>query len=80
MNKFLTLNGLLDTLLEYKEHYGGNIPVLLADGDSPNAMATVSGVFVVDLYNDDETESQTTILITNLVQEKLIEKSGWNLE
>lgn len=78
--KFLTLNGLISMLETYKDIYGGNIPVLLADGDSPNSITTVEGVYVVDMFDDNTDEKQTIVLLSNLDQDGLMNASGWDFD
>ena len=78
MDKYITLNGLLNMLQKYKDIYGGNIPVLLSDGDSPNALTTLEGVYVVDMTEQNTGETQTIVLLSNLDQDQLTEHSGWD--
>lgn len=80
MDRYLTLNGLIDDLLEYKKLYGGNIPVLLSDGDSPSALTTVANTFVVDIHDEKRGETQTVVLLTNMEQDELLDISGWSIE
>lgn len=78
--QYITLNGLLDMLHKYKDIYGGNVPVLLSDGDSPNALTTLEGVYVIDMLDDNTDEKQTIVLLSNLNQDELMEESGWEFD
>lgn len=78
--KFMTLSGLISILEKYKDIYGGNIPVLLADGDSPNALTTLEGAYVVDMLDDNTNDRQTIVLLSNLNQDELMDTSGWEFE
>lgn len=78
--EFLTLNGLISMLQNYKKEYGGNIPVLLADGDSPNSMTSVVDTFVIDIMDTRTDEAQTIVLLTNMTQEQLLGESDLNFD
>ena len=39
--KYITLDRLMDILQSYKDNFGGNIPILLSDKDSPNSLTNL---------------------------------------
>ena len=67
--KFVILKGLIEQLQEFEKKYSGNLPVLLADKDSPNVICPVVDSFVIDIVNKSTEESQKKVLISNLVND-----------
>ena len=51
MIKYITLDRLLDILQSYKDNFGGNIPILLSDKDSPNSLTNLVGAYVIDIMD-----------------------------
>ena len=73
MGTHMTLDYLIDTLQNCKATYGGNTPVLLSDGYSPNTMTKIEGVYIINMTECATDEKQTIILLTNLIgKEKTI--------
>ena len=55
MIKYITLDRLLDILRSYKDNFGGNIPILLSDKDSPNPLTNLVGAYVIDIMDSEPT-------------------------
>ena len=67
--KFVILKGLIEQLQGFEKKYGGNLPVSLADTDSPTVMCPVVDSFVMDIVDKSTEESQRMVLISNLVDD-----------
>ena len=75
--KFITLDRLIDILQSYKNNFGGNIPILLSDKDSPNSLTNLVGVYVIDIMDNKTDESQEVILLCNMEEEELVNDPGF---
>ena len=67
--RYLTLKAFVEQMQRFEEIYGGDIPVLLADKDSPNVMCPVIDSFVIDIVDEETSESQRIVLVSNLVDD-----------
>ena len=75
--KFITLDRLIDILQSYKNNFGGNIPILLSDKDSPNSLTNLVGAYVIDIMDNKTSESQEVILLCNMEEEELANDPGF---
>lgn len=75
--KFITLDKLVDILQSYKENFGGNIPILLSDKDSPNSLTNLVGAYVIDIMDKETDESQEVILLCNMEEDELVNDDGF---
>ena len=71
MIKYITLDRLMDILQSYKDNFGGNIPILLSDKDSPNSLTNLVGAYVIDIMDPETDESQEVILLCNMEEDEL---------
>ena len=71
MIKYITLEKLLDILQSYKENFGGNIPVLLSDKNSPDSLTNLIGAYAIDIVDQETDESQEVILLCNMEEDEL---------
>ena len=55
--KFITLDRLIEILQDYQENFGGNIPILLSDKDSPNPLTNLVGAYIIDIMDPETDES-----------------------
>ena len=78
MNKYITLDRLMDILQSYKDNFGGNIPILLSDKDSPNSLTNLVGAYVIDIMDPETDESQEVILLCNMEEDELVNDSGFD--
>ena len=78
MIKYIALEKLLDILQSYKENFGGNIPVLLSDKNSPNSLTNLVGTYVIDIMDPKTDESQEVILLCNMEEDELVNDSGFD--
>lgn len=78
MIKYITLDKLIDILQTYKDNFGGNIPILLSDKDSPNALTNLVGAFVIDIMDPETDESQEVILLSNMEEDELVNDAGFD--
>ena len=78
MIKYITLEKLLDILQSYKENFGGNIPVLLSDKNSPDSLTNLVGAYVIDIMDPETDESQEVILLCNMEEDELVNDSGFD--
>ena len=78
--KYITLDRLLDILQSYKDNFGGNIPILLSDKDSPNSLTNLVGAYVIDIMDPETDESQEVILLCNMEEDELVNDSGFDFE
>lgn len=78
--KYITLDRLLDILQSYKDNFGGNIPILLSDKDSPNSLTNLVGAYVIDIVDQETDESQEVILLCNMEEDELVNDSGFDFE
>lgn len=78
MIKYITLDRLIDILQSYKDNFGGNIPILLSDKDSPNALTNLVGAFVIDIMDPETDESQEVILLSNMEEDELVNDAGFD--
>ena len=78
--KYITLERLMDILQSYKDNFGGNIPILLSDKDSPNSLTNLVGAYVIDIMDPETDESQEVILLCNMEEDELVNDSGFDFE
>ena len=78
MNKYITLDRLMDILQSYKDNFGGNIPILLSDKNSPNSLTNLVGAYVIDIMDPETDESQEVILLCNMEKDELVNDSGFD--
>ena len=76
--KYITLDRLLDILQSYKDNFGGNIPILLSDKDSPNSLTNLVGAYVIDIMDPKTDESQEVILLCNMEEDELTSDPGFD--
>lgn len=76
--KYITLDRLLDILQSYKDNFGGNIPILLSDKDSPNSLTNLVGAYVIDIMDSETDESQEVILLCNMEEDELTSDPGFD--
>lgn len=76
--KYITLDRLLDILQSYKDNFGGNIPILLSDKDSPNSLTNLVGAYVIDIMDSETDESQEVILLCNMEEDELMSDPGFD--
>ena len=75
--KFITLDRLIKILQDYQENFGGNIPILLSDKDSPNPLTNLVGTYVIDILDPETDESQDVILLCNMTEDELLNDEGF---
>ena len=80
MIKYITLDRLMDILQSYKDNFGGNIPILLSDKDSPNSLTNLVGAYVIDIMDSETDESQEVILLCNMEADELVNDPGFDFE
>ena len=80
MIKYITLDRLMDILQSYKDNFGGNIPILLSDKNSPNSLTNLVGAYVIDIMDPETDESQEVILLCNMEEDELVNDSGFDFE
>ena len=78
--KYITLDRLMDILQSYKDNFGGNIPILLSDKDSPNSLTNLVGAYVIDIMDSETDESQEVILLCNMEEDELVNDPGFDFE
>ena len=78
MIKYITLDRLMDILQSYKDNFGGNIPILLSDKDSPNSLTNLVGTYVIDIMDSETDESQEVILLCNMEKDELTSDPGFD--
>ena len=78
MIKYITLDGLIDILQSYRENFGGNIPIMLSDKNSPNSLTNLVGTYVIDIIDPETDESQEVILLCNMEEDELVNDSGFD--
>ena len=78
--KYITLDRLINILQKYQENFGGNIPILLSDKDSPNSLTNLVGAYVIDIMDPKTDESQEVILLCNMEEDELANDSGFDFE
>ena len=78
--KYITLDRLMDILQSYKDNFGGNIPILLSDKDSPNSLTNLVGAYVIDIIDSETNESQEVILLCNMEEDELANDPGFDFE
>ena len=78
--KYITLDKLMDILQSYKDNFGGNIPILLSDKDSPNSLTNLVGAYVIDIMDSETDESQEVILLCNMEEDELVNDPGFDFE
>ena len=76
--KFITLGKLMDILQSYKDNFGGNIPILLSDKNSPNSLTNLVGAYVIDIMDPETDESQEVILLCNMEEDELTSDPGFD--
>ena len=75
--KFITLDRLIEILQNYQENFGGNIPILLSDKDSPNPLTNLVGAYIIDIMDPETDESQDVILLCNMTEDELLNDEGF---
>lgn len=80
MIKYITLDRLMDILQSYKDNFGGNIPILLSDKDSPNSLTNLVGAYVIDITDSKTDESQEVILLCNMEEDELVNDPGFDFK
>ena len=75
--KFITLDRLIEILQNYQENFGGNIPILLSDKDSPNPLTNLVGAYIIDIMDPETEESQDVILLCNMTEDELLNDEGF---
>lgn len=75
--KYITLDRLIDILQNYQDNFGGNIPILLSDKDSPNSLTNLVGAYVIDIMDPETDESQDVILLCNMNEDELMNDEGF---
>ena len=78
MIKYITLDRLIDILQSYRENFGGNIPIMLSDKNSPNSLTNLVGAYVIDIMDPKTDESQEVILLCNMEEDELVNDSGFD--
>ena len=78
--KYITLDRLIDILQKYQENFGGNIPILLSDKNSPNSLTNLVGAYVIDIIDSETDESQEVILLCNMEEDELANDPGFDFE
>ena len=78
--KYITLDRLMGILQSYKDNFGGNIPILLSDKDSPNSLTNLVGAYVIDIMDPETDESQEVILLCNMEENELVNDPGFDFE
>ena len=78
--KYITLDRLINILQKYQENFGGNIPILLSDKNSPNSLTNLVGAYVIDIIDSETDESQEVILLCNMEEDELENDSGFDFE
>ena len=78
MNKYITLDRLMNILQSYKDNFGGNIPIMLSDKNSPNSLTNLVGAYVIDIMDPETDESQEVILLCNMEEDELVNDSGFD--
>ena len=78
--KFITLDRLIEILQDYQENFGGNIPILLSDKDSPNPLTNLVGAYIIDIMDSETDESQDVILLCNMNEDELMNDEGFENE
>ena len=78
--KYITLDRLMHILQSYKDNFGGNIPILLSDKDSPNSLTNLVGAYVIDIMDPETDESQEVILLCNMEENELVNDPGFDFE
>ena len=76
--KYITLDRLIDILQKYQENFGGNIPILLSDKNSPNSLTNLVGAYVIDIMDPKTDESQEVILLCNMEEDELTSDPGFD--
>ena len=75
--KYITLDRLIDILQNYQDNFGGNIPILLSDKDSPNPLTNLVGAYIIDIMDSETNESQDIILLCNMTEDELLNDEGF---
>lgn len=75
--KFITLDRLIEILQDYQENFGGNIPILLSDKDSPNPLTNLVGAYIIDIMDPETDESQDVILLCDMTEDELLNDEGF---
>lgn len=78
--KYITLDRLIDILQKYQENFGGNIPILLSDKNSPNSLTNLVGAYAIDIIDSETDESQEAILLCNMEEDELTSDPGFDFE
>ena len=66
----MSLKSVIEQLQSFEKQYGSNIPVLLVDKDSPNAIVPLADVFLAEIEDKKTNEVQRTVVMSNFVIER----------
>ena len=78
MIKYITLDRLIDILQSYRENFGGTMPIMVSDKNSPNSLTNLVGAYVIDIIDPETDESQEVILLCNMEEAELVNVSGFD--
>ena len=70
--EFVTLTGLISILQEYKNLYGGHIPMLLSYSNISHLLTGLGSVLVTDMVDPSNGDSQRAILLTNRSRDQIL--------
>lgn len=63
----IPLSSLIEQLQSFEKQYGDNIPVLIAEKDSSNAIVPVVDAFMIEISDKNTNEKQQAIVISDFV-------------
>lgn len=66
----LPLDSLISMMQTFEKQYGGNIPVLLADKSSPNAIVPVVDAFMIEIVDKNTNDKQQAVVVSDFVVER----------
>ena len=66
----IPLKNFIEQLQSFEKQYGGNIPVLLADKSSPNAIVPVVDAFLIEIVDKNTNDKQQAVVVSDFVVER----------
>lgn len=66
----LPLDSLISMMQTFEKQYGGNIPVLLADKSSLNAIVPVVDAFMIEIVDKNTNDKQQAVVVSDFVVER----------